>query len=648
MSKKLKFNLILIIISFLFVSLNINIASAVEFEQRDTRIDLPVLSTPNDAVSPSISADNNGHVYVAWSDNRKGAKAIYINTRFSDVGWQPLATPINTGFPKRSAEGDATSPQICADNSGHVYVAWVDDRAVKAGTGKKDIYFRYSKDYGLRWYPEFTDERIDSDNPGIGDSINPRIACDEKGNVFVVWEDDRNKAGIYEIYFRSLQIQFSNPVDFITYYQYPDVRLNTGVDAGNYSANHPVISSDKNANIYVAWQDNRTIPDQSIFPGIYLNVSKNNGSTWGPKATRIDTAPIGGFQIFSPPVISSDSSGHVYVAWLDNAGRANRGEKFAADGTNDVYFNSSSNNGATWGEKDVRIDMTGKRIEVKDVAIANNDRGIVSIAWASNAEATTKGNTTNFNIYFNHSEDFGRSFTDTESNIRIDTGIEPGTTNASLPTVQVNDLGDTFVAWVDKRNTAEDIYFNFSIDKGKKDSWQENDIRLDYPQPPGDSINPLMIIDKLGHVYVVWEDSRDTLAKDNYNIYFISGFLDIEKLLIAGQRIGESCFIATAAFGSPFEQHVQTLRDFRDEYLLTNNLGRWFVSNYYRFSPPAARFISRHNYLRAVVRVALLPAVGIAFISLHATSLQKIVLIISITAVSGVILFLLTRKYPSY
>jgi hypothetical protein len=71
----------------------------------------------------------------------------------------------------------------------------------------------------------------------------------------------------------------------------------------------------------------------------------------------------------------------------------------------------------------------------------------------------------------------------------------------------------------------------------------------------------------------------------------------------------EGCFIATSAFGSYLDPHVYVLRQFRDNILLKTAGGRWFVTEYYRLSPPVAAFISTHPTVKTGTRVLLTPII---------------------------------------
>jgi hypothetical protein len=124
------------------------------------------------------------------------------------------------------------------------------------------------------------------------------------------------------------------------------------------------------------------------------------------------------------------------------------------------------------------------------------------------------------------------------------------------------------------------------------------------------------------------DDSTPNIIRDP------SGLALMPSSSSSGSGGSGGCFIATAAFGSYAEPHVEVLRDFRDRILLKDSLGRAFVSLYYKLSPPIADCIARHETLKILVRWSLLPIVGISWIALKIGALFVLglmVLIIMLT-----------------
>jgi hypothetical protein len=79
------------------------------------------------------------------------------------------------------------------------------------------------------------------------------------------------------------------------------------------------------------------------------------------------------------------------------------------------------------------------------------------------------------------------------------------------------------------------------------------------------------------------------------------------------------CLIATATYGSELSPEVLLLRNFRDLDVLQTTAGynfmKVFNTFYYSFSPAVASFIASHSPVRAGMKVALYPLIGVLYVS---------------------------------
>ncbi|HPQ45477.1 MAG TPA: sialidase family protein [Syntrophales bacterium] len=282
------------------------------------------------------------------------------------VHWLPSNIRLCTNTPDASS---ADNHEIAADND-FVAVVWDDDRN---NPSYEDIYVNFSTDGGVTW--QGSDRRINTNSAGTYRSIYPDIAvCGSR--VYVVWLDTR---------FGQADVFFNYSSDYGQTWLPSDVRLNLGSGQGEKTAADPLVYASGN-NVYVTWREYRYWTGSYHRSGIYTNYSLNGGATWQPTDVQIDddNSSVETYQIR----VDGDK---VYAVWW----RLGTAE--------DIYFNRSLNNGASWMTP-LKISMSGtaNREPVFDV------EGSTIYAFWNNADSSSR------RIRFNFSEDGGVSWHETD------------------------------------------------------------------------------------------------------------------------------------------------------------------------------------------------------------------------------------------
>jgi hypothetical protein len=166
-----------------------------------------------------------------------------------------------------------------------------------------------------------------------------------------------------------------------------------------------------------------------------------------------------------------------------------------------------------------------------------------------------------------------------------------------------------------------------------------------FTRDAGTVVN-LVATSNAGYRFVNWTGDVGTIANANdaTTTITMNGNYSIVANFKAVGGGGGGCFIATAAYGTPMADQVQTLREFRDKYLLTNPLGQAFVDFYYEVSPPIAEFITEHPSLKPIVRAGLVPAVAMSTVAINTTPAEKIAIAVLLILVSVALVMRAVRR----
>lgn len=261
---------------------------------------------------PSLVANEDGRVVVAWEDSRDGASDVYANV--STDGGRSFAEA-DTRLDGGSDGTNSFLPQLAMAGD-RVYAVWHDERY---GTAR-DILLATSDDGGASWSTE--PQRVENDPEGQSDSLNPHIAA-TGDRVHIVWQDDRS--GGYDILHRMSSDGAATFAD--------EVRMDTDTP-GEFQSYAPAlfVSGDT---VVVGWEDRRNDPDVG-FNDLFYNYSQDGGTSWSGSDLRINSNEPGsayavGLQLFA-------AQDRLVAVWAD--GRFGTSDVFAAYralGENSVY-----------------------------------------------------------------------------------------------------------------------------------------------------------------------------------------------------------------------------------------------------------------------------------------------------------------------
>jgi hypothetical protein len=176
----------------------------------------------------------------------------------------------------------------------------------------------------------------------------------------------------------------------------------------------------------------------------------------------------------SRSILSNGNS--IHIIWYDNRNGVSN---------NEIYYKHSTNNGLNWSSD---IKLTDNPARSEQPALGINNTTIYAV-WQDDRDGSL------LEIYYKRSTNSGNSW---ESDFRLTN--DPGL--SQNPSISVNGL-NIYVAWQERRNGNDEIYYKLSTDGGV--SWG-SDIRL--TNDAATSSEPC-IISVGSSIQVVWFDDRD-------------------------------------------------------------------------------------------------------------------------------------------
>jgi len=361
----------------------------------------------------------------------------------------------------RAGGGDQLVPAAAMAPGGDFVVTWQDNSDTSDGAGNHDIFVR---GFGAGGCQAFADLRVNPD--GAGHQANPVVAMDAVGNFVVVWEDDADGNGVFQIRARGF---FADGSELFA------VRTVNSVAAGQQFA--PTIAMASAGEFVVAWQDD---PASNGDAQILMRGFNADGSErFADRSVHDDVV---GVRV--APAIGLDSLANIVVVWQDdsdgNGAFQIHGRGFFADGSN--RFARRTINSVSAGQQ-------------QDPAVAVADDGRFVVVWLDDADSNGDGHIMARGFHADSTERFTDFDVSSTSGQHLD------------PVVVCTPLGDFTVTWADDSdgNGAFQIRARSYAADGTttQAEWTVN------REPSGQQLYPGAALDGSGALIIAWEDDMD-------------------------------------------------------------------------------------------------------------------------------------------
>lgn len=335
---------------------------------------------------PRLLANRNGDIAVAWlagPRDRRGLAVVSSRNAGANISSEPIR--LTAAFP--TSEYGIMNHQVTSDAEGRLYVAWEE---MKTPSDRR-IYLNRSLDQGKTW--EAQPILVSTPNEAERHAYMPQILGLSDGQVYVAWTQDEFRANQEvkpgEIIRPDRFIYVNRSLDYGRTWLARPIRVNEAGQGPPIGSGYPWLGADRHGNVYVTW-----IEEEAPRPGrILFTHSPDAGLTWSAPIRLDLTSPFKGRP--AQPQLHSDEVGHIWVIWQELASGSAGWQ---------LLMNRSEDHGGTWREQAVALTGPAQRGgSFRGVSFRNDIDGRLFVAWDGGPENSQE-------IYFNRSTDFGATW----------------------------------------------------------------------------------------------------------------------------------------------------------------------------------------------------------------------------------------------